>query len=100
MKELDLLNPKISRIINDIKRDKAEFSSHDFIKKFAQQFQEKYIDMLYEYKETGHAFQSLHAQIAKHLSENMLLFEIQKSEKKGSEDIFGDIVEIQWWKKL
>jgi hypothetical protein len=101
MKKLAPYNNQIILIIDNLEVDKnGEFSSHDFIKRFSKEFQKKYIELLYEYKDSGHAFKSLHGQIAKHLSENNSLFKIEKADRKGSEDIFGDIVEVQWWKKV
>jgi hypothetical protein len=76
------------------------FSSHDFIEKFSQKFESDYIEMLVNYKDSGKAFQTVHSIIAKYLSNNMDKFHIIKSERKGSENVFGSTDYIQWWKKL
>lgn len=72
-----------------------EFSSHDFIEKFAQQFEDDYIEMLVNYQKTGTAFQTVHSMIAKHLSQNMPALNIEKIPRKGSENVFGSIDVIQ-----
>ena len=79
---------------------KAEFSSHDFIEKFSQELEEDYIDMLVLYKSSGRAFQTVHKMIALHLSKNMDIFNIKKTQKKGSENVHGNIGIIQWWVRL
>lgn len=79
---------------------KSKFSSHDFIEKFAQKYEADYIDMLVEYKKSGQAFQSVHSIIAKFISKNMKKFGISKSRKDVSENVFGSLNYIQWWKKI
>jgi len=88
-------NQEIADIIRDF--DKDEFSSHDFIEKFARKFEKKYIKMLYKYRKSGNAFKTVHSLIAKYLSKNMSRFNISKTIKSGSEHVFGDIDVIQWW---
>lgn len=78
---------------------KSEFSSHDFIEKFAQCYKAEYIEMLKNYQ-TSNAFQTVHSMIAKYLSHNMTSFHIDKTERGGSENVFGSIDYIQWWKKV
>lgn len=100
MKELGLLNNDIKKIIKQLKvNEDGEFSSHEFIQNFTQSFQRQYVEMLSKYKDSGHAFQSLHGQIAKHLSENSNYFEIEKRGKDTSVNIFGDKVKVEWWAK-
>jgi len=89
--------PEIIEIISNLK---SEFNSHDFIEKFSKRFEEDYIDMLVEYKTTKKAFKTVHGQIARYLSVNKVLFEIETTEKVPSEHVFGEIVYIQGWKKL
>lgn len=88
-------NSEIIEIINNLDPDK--FSSHDFIEKFARMFEQEYIEMLYEYRTTGNAFKTVHSTIAKYLSQNMASLNIAKTNKAGSEHVFGDIDVIQWW---
>jgi hypothetical protein len=87
-------------IMEIISRLKSEFNSHDFIEKFSKRFEEEYIDMLVDYKDTGNAFKTVHGQIARYLSVNKELFEIETTEKVPSEHVFGEIDYIQGWRKL
>lgn len=75
-----------------------QFSSHDFIEKFAQKYEDDYIDMLVMYKGRS-AFQEVHKQIAKFLSKEAVSLSIEKSSKKLSENVFGSDTEVQWWFK-
>lgn len=86
-------------IIEIISKLKNEFNSHDFIEKFSKKFEEEYIDMLVDYKNTGNAFKTVHGQIARYLSVNKKVFKIETSEKVPSEHVFGEIDYIQGWKK-
>lgn len=88
-------HPEIIEIINDL--NPVQFSSHDFIEKFARRFEEEYIEMLYHYRSSGSAFKTVHSTIAKYLSQNMTGFGIEKTKKDGSEHVFGEIDVIQWW---
>lgn len=89
---------EIVNIISNLKND--EFSSHDFIEKFAQQYEADYIEMLVKYQGTGKAFQNVHSGIARHLSLNMPTLRIGTTERKSSENVFGTDDRIQWWKKI
>jgi hypothetical protein len=89
-----------SEIINIISNMKDEFSSHDFIEKFTQQFESDYIEMLVLYKEKGNSFQSVHSLIARFISIKKEIFKIEKTERKSSENVFGDNDVIQWWRKI
>ncbi len=80
--------------------ENTEFSSHDFIEKFSQKYEADYIEMLVTYQNSGQAFQTVHSKIALHLSKNMALLNIDKTEKKGSENVHGNIDRIQWWIRL
>lgn len=88
--------------LSDITKDfnQEEFSSHDFIEKFARLFETEYIEMLYNYKNTGNAFKTVHSAIAKYLSQNMNSMGIVKTKRDGSEHVFGDIDIIQWWRRI
>ncbi len=89
-----------TEINNVIREFNAEFSSHDFIEKYSQKHEEDYIEMLVKYKNSGQAFQTVHKMIALHLSKNMEVFNIEKTKKKGSENVHGNIGIIQWWIRL
>jgi len=100
MKINKFLNGKISELNNIIFDLDDNFTSHDFLKKFAKLFECEYIEFLYECKGKG-AFQNVHSQIALFLSLNSPVLRICKTESKvKSENIFGEIDEIQGWKKL
>ena len=75
-----------------------KFSSHDFLKKFSHEYELEYIEMLYAYKGKG-GFKEVHKQIAKYLSDNKDSLKINRSGKINSENIFGDVVEVQYWEK-
>lgn len=77
-----------------------EFSSHDFIEKFSRKFETDYIEMLVFYKKSEKAFQTVHSQIAKFLSENRVYLKIEKKGKKISENTFGENDYPEWWNKL
>jgi hypothetical protein len=62
-------------IINNLNN---EFKSHDFLKKYAKRFEREYIDFLSKYGDNG-AFQTVHSQIARFLSDNALLLRIEKT---------------------
>ena len=87
-------------IIDIISKFNSEFSSHDFIEKFAQKYEADFIDMLLLYKNKGKAFQTVHSSIARYLSKNKEIFSIAKTERKGSEHVFGSIDKIQWWERI
>lgn len=87
--------------INNIIREfNTEFSSHDFIEKFSQKHEADYIEMLIKYKNSNQAFQTVHKMIALHLSKNMEFLNIEKAQKKGSENVHGNTGIIQWWIRL
>jgi len=96
-KELKDFNLDIIEIIETFPMNK-EFSSHKFIQKFTQKYQRFYVIILSN-NISDHAFQTVHAQIATHLSLNETAFGIKKTRKGDSKDIFGDMVEVQWWKR-
>lgn len=95
----DFLKGEISELINIIHNLDDEFTSHDFLKKFAKLFEPEYISFLDKYSRKG-AFQNVHSQIARFLSENSTILGIAKTKKVMSENIFGEMDEIQSWKKL
>lgn len=85
-----------------LKQMENKFSSHDFIKKFSSMFQKKYIELLYNYKNENEPFQVVHSQIGRFLERNAQLLEIKKTktEKSSSENIFGNINDVQEWEKF
>lgn len=95
----DFLEQNFDLLINDlIVKLESEFSSHDFIKVFAKKFESEYIEFLNIYKGND-AFRTVHSQIAKYLSENEIKLNIGKTHKLRSENIFGEMDEVQGWKK-
>ena len=93
------LGSHISDLSDIISRLGDEFTSHDFLKKFAKEYEEHYIDFLYSYRGTG-AFQTVHSQIALFLSENEKSLGIFKTNKEKSKNIFGEEDYIQGWRKI
>lgn len=94
----NLMKMKMSGIKIIISDLPEKFSSHDFIEKFSKKYESEYIGMLAEYKDKN-AFKIVHSQVAKFLSLNKKTFGIEKDERNSSENVFGDIDIIQWWKK-
>ena len=93
---LDNNRAKLSEMIDSLG---VNFSSHKFIEMFAQTFESEYIDFLNEYKGKG-AFRKVHSQIGKFLRENENYFKIKGTGKKGSENIFGNIDNVESWEKI
>lgn len=83
-----------------LKQMENKFSSHDFIKKFSSMFQKKYIELLYNYKNENEPFQVVHSQIGRFLERNAQLLEIKKIDRTNSNNIFGNINDVQEWEKF
>lgn len=81
-----------------VKEMKEEFSSHEFIEKYAYRYEEEYIERLYKHKK-DHAFQTVHRQIGRFLSENQEKLGIEKTQRKENLNVFGNETEVQYWKK-
>ena len=77
-----------------------KFSSHGFIKKFSSMFQKKYIELLYNCKNENEPFQVVHSQIGRFLERNAQLLEIKKIDRTNSNNIFGNINNVQEWEKF
>ncbi|MGF1585347.1 MAG: hypothetical protein ACFCUM_08505 [Bacteroidales bacterium] len=84
-----------SEIIPELDTD---FTTLDFIKKFAKKFEGEYIRFLYDYKENN-AFKEVHIQIADFLDDYGLILNIKKSIKVRRENEYGEMEEIQLWEK-
>lgn len=93
------MRSKTSDIIDIILNLNNTFNSHDFLMKFAKRFELEYITFLFEYNSVG-AFQTIHSQIAKFLSENSMNLNIEKTEQTESRNVFGEIVRVQGWRKI
>jgi hypothetical protein len=76
----------------------SDFTTLDFVRKFAKKFEGEYIRFLYSYKENN-AFKEVHSQIADFLDDNELILNIKKSRKVRREDEYGEMEEIQMWEK-
>jgi len=94
----EFLRQNLSQLADIISKLNPEFNSHDFLKKFAKKFESDYVKFLNNYKENS-PFQTVHSQIALFLSENAEDLNICKTKKVPSETVFGEIDEIQGWKK-
>jgi len=77
-----------------------EFNSHDFILKFAHNFQLEYIELLNEYKNSNNPFHECHKQIGKWLSINKLLLNIKSKGRVSSVNIFGETNSVEEWEKI
>lgn len=88
---------EVKKVIEALKNEKkTEFSSHDFIKKYAWNHEEKYVEMLYEHK-TNEPFRTVHAKIALFLAQHTEELKIKKITRKESMNIFGHETEVQFW---
>lgn len=96
---LELKHNAVKYIISEF-NIQGEFSSHDFIEKFTENFESEYIEMLVKYQSTGTAFQQVHQQIARWLSLNKSSLQIEKTERKESENVRGKQNYIQWWIRI
>lgn len=78
---------------------KTEFSSHDFIRRFATVAEEQYVRMLYDCVEKGdeHPFQTVHMQIGRELERLQAKLGIEKTDRKMNTNIFGNEDEVQFW---
>lgn len=76
-----------------------EFNSHDFILKFAHNFQLEYIELLNECKNFKNPFHECHKQIGKWLSKNEALLKIESKGKVSSVNIFGETNNVEEWKQ-
>lgn len=91
--------PTIKNIITKFEFDK-EFSSHDFIEKFIEEFESEYIEMLVKHQHSGRAFKIVRRQIARYLSSKTSVLHIEKTEKKESENVKGNLSVVQWWIRI
>ncbi len=92
-------NASIKDIISEFDIN-DEFSSHDFIEKFIEKFEHDYIEMLVKYQNKGQAFRKVNSSIAKYLTSNMLDLGIDKTQRKVSENVKGNLGIIQWWIRI
>lgn len=78
------------------KKAEREFSSHTFIEKYAYRHEKLYIEMLYAHK-NNKAFQTIHRQIGRFLSDNKDDLGIEKSKREKNLNVFGHETEVQFW---
>lgn len=100
MKRVELSD--ITLALDDLREwlnGKTEFSSHDFIRRFATVAEEQYVRMLYECVEKGdnHPFQTVHMQIGRELGRLQERCGIEAGIKGMSINIFGNEDEVQFW---
>ena len=93
--------PGVSIIKGEIidKIDLSDFSSHLFIKKFAERFEDNYIEMLNE-SPGLRRFKKVHSKLGMFLTQNAEELKIRKVEKIQSENVFGNRDTIQYWRKV
>ncbi len=75
-----------------------EFNSHQFIEKFAYNYERVYITWLYNNIDKR-AFQTVHSQIARFLSENKEALHIAKINRDDNVNVFGNKTDVQFWNK-
>ncbi|MBQ7742458.1 MAG: hypothetical protein IJT90_06010 [Bacteroidaceae bacterium] len=91
---------QVKKVLEDLRNEgKNHFSSHDFIKKFAENYEHEYIAMLWEKRDTTHPFQIVHSQIGLDLErmQNCCDVHFTKDSRIYSENIFGKKDEVQSW---
>ncbi len=76
----------------------AEFNSHQFIEKFAYNYEALYITWLYDNIDKR-AFQTVHSQMARFLSENKGVLGIIKSPREDNLNVFGNNTDVQFWER-
>jgi hypothetical protein len=74
----------------------SDFTTLDFIMKFAGRFEGEYIESLHNYRGKD-AFKTVHGQIARFLAENEPLLNIRR--KRRIKIASGETDEIQVWEK-
>ena len=75
------------------------FSSHEFIGKYIKEFEDKYIDMLVEYRNRQHekVFKGVNAQIGKFLSDNQEVLGICSNGKVNDKNVHHlDTANEEW----
>ncbi len=93
------LNQNTELLRNEIISEfESDFTTPDFIKKFARRFEREYINFLY-HSMGDDTFRTVHGQIARFLAENEPLLNIRKRQKVVGEDVFGEMDEIYVWEK-
>lgn len=77
------------------------FTSHQFIRKLAQQHQRLYIEALYSYRNTEHEtpFMTVHGILAKRLTQLPELVTLIRRDAL-SKDIFGETNECAEWERV
>lgn len=95
----NFMNLRKADIGNIIQELNPVFNSHEFIEKFSKEFESDYIHFLSSYKSPG-SFRTVHALIAKFLSEKSGELKIKKTKQVKSRNVFGDYDEIQEWAKI
>ena len=75
--------------------DRKEFTSHGFIKKFLERYEDDYRNIF-----AAKTLQATHAQLARLLSENAKTLGITKKERTESENFHGKKSIVQKWKFL
>ncbi len=93
------LNNNLNEVRSVIENEMdIEFNSHQFIERFAYNNEAIYISWLNKSIGKG-AFQTVHSQIAKFLSQNKEVLRISKNGRDGSINVFGNTTSVQFWKK-
>lgn len=87
------------RVIETLReKGKRNFSSHNFIKKYAELYQREYITMLWDKRDAVSPFQTVHSQIGLELERMQDCCGFEKDGRVSSENIFGNSDEVQNWR--
>ena len=99
MDNIKLMNDNIGVIQEIIDYELPEyFNSHDFIEKFTRKKEIEFVKFLSQYDNDTH--RKVNMQIAKYLSVNKGLFNIEKVGKEKSKNVFGNNDFIANWQNL
>jgi hypothetical protein len=84
-----------------IQKMNKSFDSHKFIEQFSIDYEADYVRMLCKHKDSDNGiFKTVHARIARFLSNKATALNILKTDRTSSENIKGYESENQEWEKL
>ena len=94
-----VFQPLFAQYAQVIQEMSADFTSHEFITRLAQEHQREYIEVLADYRQRQAPFRDVHSILARHLDDFVPEF-IVKTEGTIDPDIFGDPCSCATWRKV
>lgn len=93
------MNDNIQIVQAVLKKELPEFfNSHDFIEKFSKKIEADFVNLLGQYTKDAH--RKVNMQVARYLSANKVLLNIEKVGKEKSKNVFGNKDLIKNWQNL